>query len=242
MAIAPVKTTVSGLTAIGTGASMYAGFRTASGGEFTTPLNFDNFGVDLPPAKMAYLTQPSVGVAGGAMSPFVVAIEDNLGNIVVGNTSAVTLTLTHGTFSNGQSSVTANAVDGIATFSNLAISSPDSYILRATDASLNLDPGSGPVTVAVLPAVTAQPTSQIAAAGATATFTAAAGGSPAPAVQWQVSSNGGASFSNINGATSTALTLSNVSALQNNYQYEAVFTNIGGSVTTNPATLTLPLC
>ena len=77
---------------------------------------------------MAYLTQPSVGVAGGAMSSFVVAIEDNLGNIVVGNTSAVTLTLTHGIFSNGQSSVTANAVDGIATFSDLAMSTPDSYL------------------------------------------------------------------------------------------------------------------
>ena len=182
------------MTAIGTGASIYAGFRTASGGEFTTPLNFDNFGVDLPPAKMAYLTQPSVGMAGSAMSPFVVALEDSSGNIVVGDSSAVTLTLTHGTFSNGQTRLRQTPLTASPLFSNLAISTPDSYILRATDANPNLDPGYGPVTVVVLPVVTAQPTSQTAAAGSTATFTAAASGSPAPTVQWQVSTSGGGQF------------------------------------------------
>ena len=224
MVIAPVTTTVSGLTTIGTGTGMYAGFRTATGGEFTTPLDFDNFAVDLPPAKMAYLAQPSIGVAGVAMGPFVVALEDSYGNIIVGDTSAVTLTLTHGTFSNGQSSVTANAVNGIATFNNLVISTPDSYILRATDANPNLDPGFGPVTVVVLPAVTTQPANQVANVGDTATFTAAASGSPAPTVQWQLSTDGGASFSNISGATSTTLTLTNVDSSLNNNEYRAIFT------------------
>jgi hypothetical protein len=244
MVIAPVTTTVSGLTTIGAGASMYAGFRTATGGEFTTPMNFDNFGIDLPPAKMAYLTQPSIGVAGSAMSPFVVAVEDNFGNIIAGDTSAVTLTLTHGTFSNGLNSVTANAVDGIATFNNLVISTPDSYILRATDANPNLDPGYGPVTVVVLPVVTTQPTDQVAHAGGTATFTAAASGSPAPTMQWQVSTNGGATFSNISGATSTTLTLTNVNSSLNNNEYQAVFTvsvngNSVGTATTKTATFNI---
>ena len=223
---------------------MYAGFRTATGGEFTTPLDFDNFAVDLPPAKMAYLAQPSIGVAGVAMSPFVVALEDSFGNIVVGDSSAVTLTLTHGTFSNGQSSVTANAVNGIATFNNLVISTPDSYILRATDANSNLDPGFGPVTVVELPAVTTQPTNQVADVGDTATFTAAASGSPAPTVQWQVSTDGGASFSNISGATSTTLTLSDADWSLNNNEYQAIFTvsvnsQSVGTVTTNAATLNI---
>jgi hypothetical protein len=244
MVIAPVTTTVSGLTTIGMGTGMYAGFRTATGGEFTTPLDFDNFGVDLPPAKMAYLTQPSIGVAGATMNPFVVALEDSSGNIVVGDSSAVTLTLTHGTYSNGQSSVTANAVNGIATFNNLVISTPDSYSLRATDANPNLDPGFGPVTVVELPAVTTQPTNQVANAGDTATFTAAASGSPAPAVQWQVSTDGGATFSDISGATSTTLTLSDVDSSLNNNEYRAVFTvsvnsQSVGTATTNAATLNI---
>ncbi len=58
---------------------------------------------------MAYLAQPSYAVAEAAMSRAFrkVAVEDIYGNIVVGDSSAVTLTLTHGTFSTGQSSVTA---------------------------------------------------------------------------------------------------------------------------------------
>jgi hypothetical protein len=243
---APQTAMVSGLTTIGTGASMYAGFRTATGGEFTTPLNFDNFGGDLAPAKMAYLSQPSIGVAGVGMGPFEVALEDSFGNVVVGDTSVVTLTLTHGTFANGQNSVTATAVDGIATFNNLVISTPDAYILRASDANPNLDPGYGPVTVVVLPVVTTQPTNRSVSAGGTATFTAAASGSPAPTVQWQVSTDGGATFGDINGATSTTLTLTNVNSSQNNYEYRAVFTvSVNGSsvgtATTNAATLNIPV-
>ncbi len=241
---APITTTIPALLTIGNGATMYAGFRTATGGEFNTPLNFDNFGVDLAPAKMAYLSQPSIGIAGQSMAPFEVAVEDSYGNVIVGDTSVVTITLTHGTFSNGQSSVTATAVDGIATFNNLILNTPDSYILRAIDANPNLDPGFGPVTVVVMPVVTTQPASQYADAGATVNFTAAASGSPAPTVQWQLSTNGGASFSDINGATSTTLTLTNVNSSLNNNEYRAVFTVSvnGGSVgtaTTNPATFNI---
>ena len=241
---APITTTVSALTTIGTGSTMYAGFRTATGGEFNSPLNFDNFGVDLAPAKMAYLAQPSIGVAGAGMGPFEVALEDSFGNIVVGDTSAVTLTLTHGTFSNGHNSVTANAVDGIATFNNLVFSTPDSYTLVATDANPNLDPGFGPIAVVVLPVVTTQPANQVANAGDTVTFTAAASGSPAPTVQWQLSTDGGASFSDISGATSTTLTLTNVNSSLNNNQYRAVFSvsvnaSVVGTATTNAAALNI---
>ena len=47
------------------------------------------------------------------------------------------------------------------------------------------------LTVATAPAVTTSPTSQTVNAGSTATFTAAASGSPAPTVQWEVSTSGG---------------------------------------------------
>jgi lipoprotein signal peptidase len=75
-------------------------------------------------------------------------------------------------------------------------------------------------------------------AGATASFSAAASGSPTPTVQWRVSTNNGASFSNISGATSTTYSFTATSG-ENGYRYEAVFTNFFASATTNAATLTV---
>jgi sugar lactone lactonase YvrE len=89
------------------------------------------------------------------------------------------------------------------------------------------------------PVVTTNPTNSTVAAGNTATFTAAASGTPTPTVQWQVSTNGGSSFSTISGATSTTLTLNNVTSGMNGYQYQAVFTNSVTSATSTAATLTV---
>src|SRR5205807_1035403 len=83
-------------------------------------------------------------------------------------------------------------------------------------------------------AITTNPVSQAVNAGQTATFTAAATGSPAPAVQWQVSTNGGSTFANIAGATSTTLSFT-ASAGQNGNEYRAVFTNTAGTATTTAA-------
>ena len=61
------------------------------------------------------------------------------------------------------------------------------------------------LTVNFAPSVTTNPSDQTVSAGRRATFTAAASGNPTPTVQWQVSTDGGATFSNIAGATSTTL-------------------------------------
>ena len=95
------------------------------------------------------------------------------------------------------------------------------------------------VTAATAPAVTTNPGSQTVTAGQTGTFTAAASGEPTPTVQWQVSTNGGSTFANISGATSTALTLTSVTTTQNGNQYRAVFTNSLGTATSTAATLTV---
>ena len=92
------------------------------------------------------------------------------------------------------------------------------------------------LTVNQAPIVTTNPVSQTVISG-NVTFTAAASGSPAPTVQWQVSTNGGFSFSDIPGATSTSLMFAVNSSLDGN-QYRAVFTNSCGSATTTAATLT----
>jgi large repetitive protein len=89
------------------------------------------------------------------------------------------------------------------------------------------------------PVVTTNPTNASIASGKTATFTAAATGNPTPTVQWQVSTNGGSSFSNIAGATSTTYSFTTTSG-DNGYEYQAVFTNSQSTATTTAATLTIP--
>src|SRR5690606_26587231 len=75
-------------------------------------------------------------------------------------------------------------------------------------------------------------------AGETATFTAAASGVPDPAVQWQVSADGGVTFVDIPGATSK--TYSFAASLEDDQkQYRAVFTNVAGSDTRDASTLTV---
>ncbi len=114
----------------------------------------------------------------------------------------------------------------------------------STPLSLGAEPGavSGFAIVNAPPSspmVTLQPTGQTVVAGDNATFSASAVGYPTPAVQWQVSTDGGSTFSPVSGATSDTLTVSSVTLSENGYEYEAVFTNGSGSATTNPATLTV---
>jgi hypothetical protein len=84
-----------------------------------------------------------------------------------------------------------------------------------------------------------QPGDQTVTAGATATFSAAATGSPAPAIAWQVSTTRGRTWSNLDGETSATLSLTTVTTTMSGYRYRAVFTNPFGSVNSNAAVLTV---
>jgi hypothetical protein len=90
------------------------------------------------------------------------------------------------------------------------------------------------------PSITQQPLNQAVTAPAAASFTAAASG--ATGVQWQVSTNAGASWTNDTsdaGNTTDTLTISPTSTAQSGNEYRAVFANAGGSTPTNAATLTV---
>ncbi len=245
--VAPVSTTVSGfLPPIGTGSPMYAGFRTSTFGEFSTPLDFDNFAVDLPPAKTALLSHPSVAAGGVAMSPFVVAVEDSNGNIVVGDSSTVTLTLNQGTFAGGGTSVSATAVDGIATFNNLVINTLGSYILTATDTNPNLTSSAAALTVnaATTTSVTSNPVGPL-TPNEPVTFTATIAGSPSvgtvtfyagPGLTNEIGSP-----MNVSGGTATSASDTSLSA--GAYTVTAVYsggTGFVGSQGTLPLTVDAP--
>ncbi|MBI1766112.1 MAG: hypothetical protein HYR56_32305 [Acidobacteria bacterium] len=57
-------------------------------------------------------------------------------------------------------------------------------------------------------------------------------------MQWQVSTDGGATFNSINGATNTTLTVLPLTLSDNGKRYRAVFTNSCGMAASNAATLT----
>ncbi len=94
------------------------------------------------------------------------------------------------------------------------------------------------VVTPVAPQVTQQPASTNAEAGTDYTFTADASGIPSPTVQWEVSTDGGATFAPVGGATSPTLT-GTASLSQSGSKYRAVFTNAAGSAATDAATLTV---
>jgi hypothetical protein len=105
------------------------------------------------------------------------------------------------------------------------------YTVNYTANSVELEP-------AIAPAITQSPSNQTVVTGNTATFTAAATGNPTPTVQWQVSTNGGASWSNISGATNTTYSFTTVSG-DDGKQYRAVFTNTAGTATSSAAVLSV---
>jgi len=81
-----------------------------------------------------------------------------------------------------------------------------------------------------------------------ASFSATASGTPAPTLQWQISTNGGVSWTDItdvaaySGTGSETLTLTGgyITKAMNGYKFRCVASNSGGSAASNPATLYVP--
>ncbi len=174
---------------------------------------------------------------------------DGAGEKLTANTAGTTLT--------------SNYANGVLTISGVADTATYQTVLQSvqyTDTASTATPGDRTISIAVndgtdtntiatvtvdvvqgantAPSVTANPTSKAVSAGSSVTFTAAAGGSPTPTVQWEVSTNSGTSFSAVSGATSTSFTFT-ASSAENGDEYEAVFTNSVGSATSTVATLTV---
>lgn len=94
-------------------------------------------------------------------------------------------------------------------------------------------------TLESAPSVTQDPENQAITYGNNAVFTAGASGMPAPDVQWQMSTDGGLTFENIEGETTSTLTIIRPPVTFSGRQFRAVFTNSLGSDTTAAATLTV---
>jgi Immunoglobulin I-set domain len=103
---------------------------------------------------------------------------------------------------------------------------------------------SATLTVGDAPDVVTEPTTQEVTAGNTATFTAAATGTPAPTVQWESSTDGGITWSAIPSATSDSYSFV-VAQSQDHSEYQAIFNNSAGAAQTSVAELyeeAIPTC
>ncbi|MCX5192925.1 immunoglobulin domain-containing protein [Streptomyces sp. NBC_00249] len=90
----------------------------------------------------------------------------------------------------------------------------------------------------VSPTVTQGPTGRTAVVGERVTLTARAEGTPAPAVSWQSSADGGRTWTAVEGATATTYAFT-AEAAHDGRRYRAEFRNAGGTSRTAPVTLTV---
>lgn len=87
------------------------------------------------------------------------------------------------------------------------------------------------------PGFSEQPGDLSIATGASATFAARGYGAPSVTYQWQVSTDGGATFGNINGATARSYTIDRTAAADDGKRLRVIVTNSLGSATSRAAQL-----
>ena len=142
---------------------------------------------------------------------------------------------------------TSGAIDGPGTQarfnapSDIAIDAQTNIYVADTQNHVIRRTGTGSA-----PLITTQPTSQMVAVGGSATFTAAATGSPTPNFQWQRQAAGTTGFvtlandATFSGTNTATLTISGVTIAMSGDQFQVVATNLVGTpVTSAPAVLTV---
>jgi FtsP/CotA-like multicopper oxidase with cupredoxin domain len=94
--------------------------------------------------KLAFAQAPTAAIAGVDIAPAItVDVTDVYGNVITNSTASVTLALQSGPKGGTFTSITAPAVNGVATFGTVALTKAGSYKLKATAASLSAAPSGG---------------------------------------------------------------------------------------------------
>jgi uncharacterized repeat protein (TIGR03803 family) len=89
-------------------------------------------------AKVVFAPEPVNALPAHPVSPGItVAVEDASGNVEINDTSSVTLSPASGPAGSLGGTLTATAVNGIATFANVTFSIPSAYTLTAKDGALS---------------------------------------------------------------------------------------------------------
>jgi hypothetical protein len=138
------------------------------------------------------------------------------------------------------------ATASVFRISSVQASDAGSYTVVVSHGATNVTSDSATIAINLPPAFATQPLNQTVVAGTTATITTSIAGSPPPSDQWQLSTDGGSSWSNLadggtnpaySGATSTTLTITGTALAMSGDEYRCVATNSAGSATSNAITV-----
>jgi PKD repeat protein len=155
-----------------------------------------------------------------------------------------------GTKSGGNGTITYDWDFGDATTHGTTQSPTHNYtsagsftvVFKVTDAGGATATTSASVSVAsccTAPTITDDPDDQTKCEGESASFSvSSSGGSPTPTIQWQVSTDGGSTYGNLNGETGSTLTINPVTLGMNGNKYLAVLTS-GACTPVNSGAATL---
>lgn len=192
----------------------------------------NGFTFNSPAAVTAACPAPNVMTSGNLTATWTGTFTGDVALTAVVSPAGPVVSLSSNLLTQGSPSTTVS-LTGMATLS------PGTYTVTVTgtgtgaptqtrDIQFTINPGSGP-------AITTQPAAQSACVGTDATFSVVSSGT----YQWQLSTNGGTSWTNISGATAASYTASSVTISQNTYQYRVIVTGQCGSTTSAAATLTV---
>ena len=214
-------------TVIGDSGKQYRAVATNSAG--TVNSNAATLTVNQTPA---FTTQPtSVTVTAPATAAF---------NVVATGTPTPTLQWQLSTNGGGTwGNIVGATTSSYTTPATVIGDSGNQYRAVATNSAGTVNSNAATLVVQSIPVFTTQPISDSVIVANTATFNATTTGTPTPTLQWQLSTNGGSSFANIAGATSSSYTTPVTVIGDSGKQYRVVATNSLGTVISNAATLTV---
>lgn len=147
------------------------------------------------------------------------------------------------------------STDGGTSYNNISGATSSTYTVTAVTTGMNnyryrcivsgcppsVTSNAAVLSVTTAPVLNSSPSDVTVCAGANASFTVSASGTGLN-YQWQVSTDGGASYTNIGGATASTLNLTAVTGAMNNNRYRCVLTNgCTVPVNSNAALLTVNL-
>lgn len=114
-----------------------------------------------------------------------------------------------------------------------AVASNSAGTVNSNAATLTVNAAAG------APVFTTQPVDVAITEGQNAQFTVVVSGTPTPTLQWQLSTDSGTNWSNINGATGATFSIVNPALANNGRRFRAVASNSAGTVNSNAALLTV---
>lgn len=208
-------------------------FYDMSNNNFTITVPTTGFDFTSPEAaKVACADPASTSVTLGIVS--VLGYTTPVTLSATGNPPGTTLSFSSTTVTPGSTvQVTLNNTDLLPFDSSyvITVTGVSGSITKSQQLTYTIQTGTGP-------GITQQPEAAQICKGGAAAFTVASGGQ-VKAYQWQFSSNGGQSFSNISGGTAASYTVANAEEVQNNYQYRVLLRGQCNVSTSTPVILTV---